>query len=217
MPETVVQETVVTDPAVPADGGTLDDDSTLLGGAYDDSNGEEPGKVGAEPVKDAPDNATAAPEKYELTLPEGFVLDETAMGEFEPILKELKATPEQAQSLADLYIRKMQEVRTNDHNIYAGEIKGWSEALKADPEIGGAKLEENLGHCIGVIKKYGTPEVKDILNASGMGSHPGIVKMLLNISKATREDSFVNPEPGFKAAVNTVEATAAVLYPNSLK
>jgi len=41
------------------------------------------------------------------------------------------------------------------------------------------------------MDKFGTPELTKLLNASGMGNHPEIIRAFYRAGKAISEDSFV--------------------------
>ena len=89
-------------------------------------------------------SAPEVPEKYELKMPDGWTLDEEGLAELTPIMHELKASNEQVQAVADLYIRRMSAAREKQIAAERETVKNWREELKNDAEIGGAKYEENL-------------------------------------------------------------------------
>ena len=207
-------EPVITDTPAADIGEPAVDDVTLLGGDNTSIEGDNP------PPEGDANNPTEPelPEKYELSMQEGFVLDETAMAEFEPLLKEAKVSKETAQKFADLHMKQMIAAREADKAMYADEVKRWVSELKADPEIGGAKLNENLAYGANVIKKYGSDDVKRVLNETGLGSHPAIVKMLVKVGRAISEDTFVDGSTTNKevSREREINSTAALLFDKSL-
>jgi hypothetical protein len=128
-----------------------------------------------------------APESYEYTMPEGVQLDKTAADEFTAIAKELKLDQATAQKVADVGA-KMAQRQTEAH---AKMVETWTEAVKSDKEIGGDKLAENLGVARKALDAFGTPELRDVLNATGFGNHPEVIKAFYKIGKAISEDRFV--------------------------
>ena len=209
-----ITEPVITD-TPPADTGKpTADDVTLLG--CDDAPIVEDNIPPAGDV-DKPTEPDL-PEKYELSMQEGFVLDEAVMAEFEPLLKEAKVSAETAQKFADLHMKQMVAAREADKSMYADEVKRWVSELKADPEIGGAKLNENLAYGANVIKKYGSDDVKRVLNETGLGSHPAIVKMLVKVGRAISEDKFLDGSTASKevSREREINSTAALLFDKSL-
>lgn len=131
------------------------------------------------------------PESYDLQMPEGVELDKAAADEFTAIAKELKLDQTAAQKLADIGA-KMAQRQVDAH---AKLVETWTEQVKADKEIGGDKLEENLGIARKALDTFGTPELRDVLNASGLGNHPEMIKAFLKAGKAISEDRFVAGAP----------------------
>lgn len=142
----------------------------------DEGTGEPP--KGDEPV---------VPETYEYTMPEGVDLDKAAADEFSTIAKELKLTQEQAQKVADVGA-KMAQRRAEEH---VRMVEGWIEAVKTDPVVGGDKLEENLAVARGAVDTFGDQELKDLLNTSGIGNHPAVIRAFVKAGKAISQDGFI--------------------------
>ena len=133
----------------------------------------------------------AVPEKYDLKTPEGVPLDEAALAEFEPIAKELKLTNEQAQKLADLHTKRMQETDKANAEQWKQTTAKWADDVKADKELGGANLDTSVRHAQAALNKFGTPELKAQMDATGMGNHPELVRVFARIGKAMAEDNFI--------------------------
>jgi len=131
--------------------------------------------------------APAVPESYELKMPEGVALDEAAATEFTAIAKELKLDQATAQKFADVGAKMAQRQADN----HAKLVESWTEQVKTDKEIGGDKLAENLGVARKALDAFGTPELRDVLNATGFGNHPAVIKAFYKIGQAISEDRFV--------------------------
>ena len=127
------------------------------------------------------------PESYEFAMPEGVQLDKTAADEFTTIAKELKLDQATAQKVADVGA-KMAQRQAEAHTKL---VESWTEAVKSDKELGGDKLAENLGVARKALDAFGTPELRDVLNATGFGNHPEVIKAFYKIGKAISEDRFV--------------------------
>lgn len=165
--------------------------------------GEQQATTGAEP---SPSNAQttalteAAPttppaevpaEDYAFEMPEGIELDKTAADEFTAIAKELKLPKDAAKKLVDLEVKRVQGQREQ----HTALVESWAESVKADKEIGGDKLNENLAVARKAIEAFGTPELKELLNSTGLGNHPEVVKAFFKAGKAISEDGFVRGAP----------------------
>jgi hypothetical protein len=146
------------------------------------------------------------PESYELKMPDGVELDQAAATEFTAIAKELKLDQAAAQKLADLGAK----MATRQAEAHAQLVETWTEQVKTDKDLGGDKLEENLGIARKAIDAFGSPELKALLNSSGLGNHPEVVRLAYKVGKAISEDRFVSGAP----KSNTSNDPAKKLFPN---
>lgn len=139
------------------------------------------------------DAKPTAPEKYEFKAPEGVQLDAQALAEFEPIARELNLTQEQAQKLVELHTKQLQNAALAQTQVASQQLEAWVSDIKADKEIGGANFDTSVRHAQAAAKKFGSPEFLAALDATGMGSHPELVRVFARIGKAMAEDTFVQP------------------------
>lgn len=145
------------------------------------------------------------PESYDLKMPEGVELDTAAADEFTAVAKELKLDQGAAQKLADI-AGKMAQKQIEAH---AKAVETWTEQVKTDKEIGGDKLEQSLGVARQAIDAFGSTELKALLNSTGLGNHPEVVKFAHRVGKAISEDRLVTGSP--KGAETDL---AKKLFPN---
>lgn len=129
--------------------------------------------------------APQVPESYEFKMPEGVELDATAAEQFTAVAKEMKLTQDQAQKLAEIAAG----IQQRGKEAHANAVTSWTEATKADKEFGGDKLQENLAIAKQALDRFGTPELKDVLNASGLGNHPEVVRAFYRAGKLLSEDT----------------------------
>lgn len=168
---------------------------------------QQPGADGENPQDDKPADGDkpadksddkeqkpeGAPEKYEFKPAEGQELDTAALEQFEPIARELNLTNEQAQKMVDLYGTKiMPMVQQQQAEAWQKTTEQWAADVKADKEIGGDKLTANLSAAQRALDLFGTPELKEYLNTTGLGNHPDLVKTFVKIGKAMSEDGMVD-------------------------
>ncbi|MDW2743689.1 peptidase [Atlantibacter subterraneus] len=147
-----------------------------------------------------------APETYEFKAAEGVELDTEALKDFEPVARELNLTNEQAQKLVDAYPKILAGVQQRQVEAWQKQTQDWAADVKADKEIGGDKLTASLSKAQQALETFGTPELKEYLNETGLGNHPELVKAFVKIGKAMSEDNMVS-------AGNTGQRSAAeVLY-----
>ncbi|HAT3957236.1 TPA: peptidase [Citrobacter freundii] len=147
-----------------------------------------------------------APEKYEFKPAEGQDLDVAALEQFEPIARELNLTNEQAQKMVDLYGTKiMPMVQQQQAEAWQKTTEQWAADVKADKEIGGDNLTGNLSAAQRALAQFGTPELKEYLEGTGLGNHPELVKAFAKVGKAMSEDGMVTgKESGQRSAAEVL-------------
>ena len=146
-----------------------------------------------------------APEKYEFQAGEGVELDAEALKDFEPVARELNLTNEQAQKLVDAYPKILAGVQQRQADAWQAQTEEWAATVKADKEIGGDKLTANLGVAQRALDTFGTPELKEYLNGTGLGNHPELVKAFVKVGKAMSEDGVVTgKESGQRSAAEVL-------------
>ncbi|ENM1056213.1 peptidase [Enterobacter hormaechei] len=182
-------------PAPAADPAKPEGDKPQPGAEGDKPQDDKPadGDKPADKPDDKEQKQDGAPEKYEFKPAEGQELDTAALEQFEPIARELNLTNEQAQKMVDLYGTKiMPMVQKQQAEAWQKQTEGWAETVKADKEIGGDKLTANLSAAQRALDQFGTPDLKEYLNATGLGNHPDLVKTFVKIGKAMSEDGMVD-------------------------
>ena len=154
--------------------------------------------------------AEAPVELTDFTAPEGITLDPEAAGEFKSLAKELGLKQDSAQKIADIGAKLSQKWEARQAEAIEKVRNEWIESSKADKEFGGDKLQENLSVAKKAMDAFGTPELRSLLNESGIGNHPEIVRAFYRAGKSISEDRFVS---GGTSPVSNREPSK-VLYPN---
>jgi hypothetical protein len=137
----------------------------------------------------------AVPEKYEFKLPEGMTLDEGTLDVFSPIFKELGISNEGAQRLVNAYIPLIQSTvdkqKQEAQKDYQAIVEGW----KADTmkELG-SESKEALAACGKALNKFGSKELRELMQETGVGNHKEMVKFMVKIGKTISEDALVEPK-----------------------
>lgn len=156
---------------------------------------EKPAEVQAEAVEYQP-----------FQLPEGITADEEVLGEFKATAKELGLSQEGAQKLVELQskvaLKQQEAMRTMQAQ--------WAEQSKTDKEFGGEALNENLGVAKKALDAFASPDLRTLLNESGLGNHPEVIRHFIRVGKAISEDGRV--VSGTKAV--TPSDPARRLFPN---
>jgi hypothetical protein len=202
----------------PAPGAT---DTTT--GAQPDANQQQPSTTTegqppegttdqGKPDGDKPgDKPAGAPEQYEdFTAPEGVKLDAEVSGEFKSLAKELNLPQETAQKVADLGVKLAQKWQAQQTAALGEAAAKWATDSQADKEFGGDKLQENLATAKKALDTFGSPELKTLLNESGLGNHPEVIRLLFKAGTAISEDRLVAGKSGTTPAATTAQR----MFPN---
>ncbi|MFY7244560.1 peptidase [Enterobacter cloacae complex sp. JNL001] len=181
-------------PAPAADPAKPEGDKPQPGTEGDNPQENKPadGDKPADKPEDEEQKQEGAPEKYEFTAGEGVELDTEALKDFEPVARDLNLTNEQAQKLVDAYPKILAGVQQRQAEAWQAQTEQWAADVKADKEIGGDKLTANLSAAQRALDLFGTPELKEYLNTTGLGNHPDLVKTFVKIGKAMSEDGMVD-------------------------
>lgn len=139
------------------------------------------------------------PESYEFKEVEGCQIDESVTGAFAEVAKELGMTQENAQKVLDKMAPAISAQQTA--RIEAAHQQ-WRESSIGDKEFGGEKLQENLVVAKKAMDTFGTPELKALLDESGLGNHPEVIRVFYRAGKAISEDGFVGKGNASKGSLS---------------
>jgi hypothetical protein len=175
--------------------------SSLLAGADDgkdktseqsQNEAEKPDDEKSETQEKAEDAENLVPEKYDIKVPEGMSLDTEALEKFTPLAKELKLSNEQAQKLADIYAERQDAAIKAQREAYTQTVEGWKKEVKADKEIGGTNLPITQATCRKALSAYDPDgEFTKLMDESGFGNHPAVLRFVNRVGKSVREDQGV--------------------------
>lgn len=185
-------------------------------------------KVDASEVKDEGGQSVepAPPPKYDaFTLPEGVSLDEKSVGDFTNLLSSLELegkadhakVQEFGQKAVEFYINEqknaVQKLEEHYANAWEQQKTDWREATVKDPEIGGNRLQTTLDSALTFIRTHGgtaeqQAEFRSLMDSSGLGNHPAIVRLLANAGRAMSEGRpLAAPKP-----VATKQSRTSTMY-----
>ena len=158
-----------------------------------------------------------APETYEFNTkvadaPEE--LDPEVITAFGEVAKELDLPQEAAQKVIDKVAPVMQAQQAK----MVEQVKiDWANDAKADQEFGGENLNANLEVAKSSLKAFGTDALKSLLQESGLGNHPEVIRFMYRAGKAISEDSYVGNSEGAVGRSNVPKdfnGIANALYSN---
>lgn len=187
-----------------ADGGQVQGQETSAGSEAGDAQG-------AKPEGEAGKDALGAPEAYaDFTVPEGFQLEGALLESLTGLAKELNLPQDKAQQLVNLGVAQAQAMQTVQEESLNAARQAWAEAAQADSELGGENFQANLAVAAKGLKAYASPALIELLDTSGLGSHPEIIRVFHNIGQTVSEDTIVTGNGGERAQPTDA---AKKLYP----
>jgi hypothetical protein len=169
----------------PAEGAPSLEEGTILGG-----------DPAPEIVEEPKPEAAIVPEKYELAMPEGVALDEDAFALAEPVFRDIGLSNDQAQKLADAFPGIATKISERAAQAFTDKMtaevvatrKAWAQEAQALPDVGGANFEASKAHSAKFIDTFGGPDLRTILNDSGLGNHPALFAAFAKAGAQLAED-----------------------------
>jgi hypothetical protein len=161
--------------------------------------------------KAADTSAPAPVTADQLTIPEGFALNEATSKAFLDIFNSTEGTP---QDRANALVKFYTDQQTAQVQAWIDRQKADGEAIKNDPEIGGANFGASETAFAQVLKDFGTPELIADLNQSGLANKLSFAKFLVAVSKVTSEGK---PLVGAPTSGGAEQTAAQKLYPEQGK
>lgn len=217
-PKETVKEEVTENIEQPADKKA----ETIIGQALEEAKTDEikPADETKAEQKDEgnlTDDPAPLPEFEPFTLPEGFVVDEKKLGEFNKELAEFEvntkadhaAVQALGQKLLERYTSELQRMQEN-HEQGLSKIKSdWKEAFRNDPELGGNRINTTKKILMEAINGYaGSPEhvksLGDFVEQTGIGDNPDLARLIVNQQKTIQnyKDKYES-EDGIKILAGT--------------
>lgn len=154
-----------------------------------------------------------------LKLPEGVEADQPVYADFKKAAAQHGLPTEAAQALIDTVAPKLKEAVEAPYKAWGEMQEKWIGEIKADPEIGGKNLEQNLGIVVkGIHALMGNTEaaqkVKEALAFTGAGNNPEIVRAFYRAGKLVSEGT---PLSGKNAPAEKPRDIGSIMYPTMAK
>jgi hypothetical protein len=104
------------------------------------------------------------------------------------------------------------DTESKDNELMSKARDDWRQQATTDKEFGGDQLNANLAVAKKAMDAFGTPELTKLLNESGLGNHPEVIRVFYRAGKAISEDGFVSGQ----STQSRVDDPAKRLFPNQL-
>lgn len=157
----------------------------------------------------------------DFDLPEGVSIDPDLLTEFKTALAGMHLRQEQAQLIADLGVKQarsllarfadsgrteqaalLEAFKVGEGSVAARDFAqpavlqqqaaAWAAATRADKELGGDRLGENLAVAKRALDALATPGLVQLLDKTGLGNHPDVVRAFYQAGRLIAEDSLVS-------------------------
>lgn len=204
-----MNETMMTEAATATEGNAASTPAADGGATAAPESGQQQqateGQQGAKATTEA--KPQGAPEVYEFAEVEGVQVSESVLESFKGVAKELNLSQDAAQKVLGQMAPAIQKHQAAQIEAMRTE---WATTATQDTEFGGEKLQENLSVAKKALDTFGTPELRQLLNESGLGNHPEIIRAFYRAGKAISEDGFV---AGGNTQASTPQSIAQQMYP----
>lgn len=145
-------------------------------------------------------------EYTDFKLPDGYTLDDGIKNEFLTVAKEAKLSQDVAQKLVDIQTKYAQEQSARVQAEFQKTVKDWQNETIT---FLGPEYKKELSYVSKAISKYGTPELRTLLNTTGLGNNKEVVNYFRNVGKEMSDDTMID---GRKSEGEV--SLAKRLYPN---
>ncbi len=146
-----------------------------------------------------------------FVMPEGLVNSEELSSEFVELAHSMELPQESAQQLVNLAAKQMQSHIAEQAQQWADTRKEWVAQIKADPKLGGTKINETLERAQRSLRTFGTPELTSVFEDSGLGDNPHLIRFLAHLDKTVSEDSCIDGDAVGSSSNN--KSLGEVWYP----
>lgn len=148
--------------------------------------------------------------EYNFELPEGVSMADETLEGLKSLAGDLKLDQDGADKVKDLGVEMLKKWETAQSDALETMKSEWADSAKADDEIGGAKFDENLAGAKSAMDKFATPELTTLLNESGLGNHPEMIRLFWKLNAQISDDSLVSGN-----AAPVTRSRAEILYPSN--
>lgn len=169
--------------------GEKTDDGSANANPDESQTAEDQDKTGDEQDDDQKEGEQGDPqtEIQDFTMPEGMELDTELAGELKAFIQEKNLSQEDGQMIADLGVKMLQK----QQSAFESLREQWAQDAKTDKEIGGEQFEANVGAANKALGTFGSPELVNYLQETGLGNHPEMIRAWYKVSQAVSEDKIV--------------------------
>lgn len=154
----------------------------------------------------------SSPEDYVFQFAPETVVDTALIDEFKRFAFEQKMSLENARLMAKFYEKHVLGQSKKQSQEQAEVLQTMQKACEEDSEFGGMNFYDNMRYAKAAMLRFDDGSLAKILNETGFGSHPEVVRFMYRVGRALAEKDLP------KAKERIEEKSAAELfYPSMAK
>lgn len=135
------------------------------------------------------DVADLIPDTYEITTSNGEQLEGEDLDKLNQVCKQAGITQKQAQMLFSAYENDVTNFNQQLQSSYNQQLQSWRDAVMNDRELGQDNFEKTKANIKNVISRFGSSELSDFLNKSGLGYNPDFVRFVNKVGSLISNDN----------------------------
>ena len=150
----------------------------------------------------------------DITIPEGLDISDERRDSALAIINNRELSPkEQLQALVNLQGEVAKEASDTISETWATTQKEWQDEVKADPTIGGDKLQTTLAAVNKLVTEYGDDKLVEVFALTGAGNNVHVIRFLNSIAGKLLEGGAVPAT----SPTNQESTAAERLFPSMKK
>lgn len=140
-----------------------------------------------------PTEQVQIPDNYDIKMSNGEQLQGEDLAKLNQVCKQAGLTNEQAQALFTAYENDVTNFNQQLQSDYQQQVQSWVSEVQNDKELGGENFEKTKANIKNVVNKFGSKELADFLNTTGLGCNPVFVRFMNKVGSSMSNDSqFIN-------------------------
>lgn len=128
-----------------------------------------------------------SPQDYIFHFAPETAVDEALVDEFRRFAFEQKMSLENARLMAKFYETYVQNQSKKQSREQAELLQAMCRACEEDGEYGGTGFHDNMRYARAAILRFDDGSLAKILNETGFGSHPEVVRFMYRVGRALAE------------------------------
>lgn len=154
----------------------------------------------------------ASPEDYVFKFNPETQVDEALVADFRRFAFEQKMSLENAQLMVKFYENHVRELAEKQSREQARLLQSMQKACEEDTEYGGMSFSDNMRYAKAAVLRFDDGSLAEILNETGFGSHPEVVRFMYRVGRALAEKDMPKAKD-----VQKERSAAELFYPSMRK